>query len=262
METSWTTLLPWTPRVAVVQFYEPLRGGQRTITYLKMFERIRKSKAVHAVVLDIDSPGGAAASFEYLHRVVSRLGQEKPVVAFVRGVGASGGYMLACAGSSIISLPGAILGSIGVISAFPVAENLLARLGVHFSVVKSGAYKGTGAFYRQPTEEELLKQQDIINDYYDAFVELVAQSRHLPTETVRQYATGEIFTGRRALTIGMVDELGDLELAVNRAAALAGIPPLPITISPQRPFPARLLARSAQSLVEALLDGVEMGMHR
>ena len=98
----------------------------------------------------------------------------------------------------VVAIPSAVVGSIGVISLRPVAVDLLQRLGLSVAVSKTGPFKDSGAFYREPTDEEKRKEQQFIGEYYDSFLDIVAQGRSLDPETVRGFATGEVFTARRA----------------------------------------------------------------
>ena len=146
-----------------------------------------------------DSPGGSAPASEYLYGAVTRLAARKPVIAFVRGIGASGSYMVACGATKIIALPSSIIGSIGVISIGPVAKDLLKRIGIDVTGLqeRSAPYKDMGALYRDPTKEELQKRDELIGQFFDNFVDLVARSRTMSRDNVLKYATGEVFTGRR-----------------------------------------------------------------
>ena len=123
-----------------------------------LLNALRRNRRVRAVVLDIDSPGGSAAASEHLYMAARKLAERKPVVAFVRGVGASGAYMLACGATRIVALPGAVVGSIGVISLRPIAVELLRRIGLSIAVSKTGPFKDSGAFYREPTAEAQRKE--------------------------------------------------------------------------------------------------------
>src|SRR5205823_50660 len=242
--------VPFMPVVAVVEFYEIIRGGRRSAEYITLLNALRRNRHVRAVVLDIDSPGGSAVASEHLYMAARKLAERKPVVAFVRGVGASGAYMLACGSTRIVALPGAVVGSIGVISLRPIAVELLRRIGLSVAVSKTGPFKDSGAFYREPTAEEQRKEQEFIGEYYDAFLDIITQGRKLDRETVRGFATGEIFTGRRAQGLGLVDELGDLDAAIDLAAQLAGIRRRVVPARPRRPLAQRLLTGTASLVVD------------
>ena len=137
--------------VAVVELHGVIGSQIRPAAYSRIFETVAKSKAYRALLLDVDSPGGSASASEALHRSIERVAETKPVLAYVRGVGASGGYYLCCAASQVFTLPTALVGSIGVLYLRPVLEQLLGRAGVEFSVFKGGKYKDMTGFWRSPT---------------------------------------------------------------------------------------------------------------
>jgi len=212
---------------------------------------------VPAVVLDIDSPGGSATASDDMFLALERLAAEKPLVAAIRGTGASGSYLAAMAARTIVTQPHAIVGSIGVISAGPRLPRLLDRLGVSVSESRAGRLKGMGMPWRDETDEERAKEQAIVDAFYAAFVGRVARSRHLPEERVQELATGEIWLGERAVELGLVDEIGDLERAVELAARAAGVPARGAPVRLRRPLLGRLAGRFGVSLVAAVADEIE-----
>ena len=122
-----------------------------------------------------------------LYHSIRKIAESKPVVAYVRGIGASGGYYLACAASKVVALPTALVGSIGVIYLRPIMEQLLGKVGVEFSVFKGGRLKDMGGFWRSPTPEEGEKFQGLINEIYENFVSVVANGRALGEAHVRVF---------------------------------------------------------------------------
>ncbi len=222
LQLQW--VLSRRPRVAVVEISGMIGGRLRPEPYVELLHGLRQAPWARAVVLSIDSPGGSAWASDYLRMAVARLAKEKPVVAFVRGLGASGAYLVASAAHRIIALPSALVGSIGVISLRPMARELLQRVGVQFVVTKSGPLKDMGAFYRDPTEEETRKEQELVDAYHSSFVEAVAMGRALPMEEALVLATGEVYTSQRALELRLVDALGDMEQAQEAAAELGDVP--------------------------------------
>ena len=222
--------------------------------YHQIIDRLERSPRIGCVVLDIDSPGGAVGASEELYFKVSRLREKKPVVAFIRGTGASGSYLVACAATHIVALPSAIVGSIGVISMRPVVAELLERLGVSISVSKSGPLKDMGAFYRLPTSEEQEKVQGLIDELFQTFVERVAEARHMEVDQLRQYATGEVFTARHGKELGLVDELGDFDAVLDMVASLGQVPRRVTYTRPPRSMRLRLLGRFSAWAMEAVLE--------
>lgn len=244
-------------RIAVLRLYGPITGGERAAEWVELARRLRESKRVPAVVLDIDSPGGSAPASDDIHLALERLAAAKPLVAAIRGTGASGAYLAALAARRILANPNAIVGSIGVISASPRLPRLLERLGVGVSEHRAGSLKGMGAPWREESEPEAAKEQAIVQSFYDAFVDRVATARRLSRETVLELATGEVWLGRDALERGLVDEIGDLERAIEIAAGLAGVPARGAPVRVRRPLLARLADRFAMSVSRSLADEIE-----
>jgi len=245
------------PRVAVMRLYGPIGGAGRTAEWLELARRLRESRRVAAVVLDVDSPGGSATGSDDLFLALERLAARKPLVAAIRGMGASGAYLAAVAARRIVANPNAIVGSIGVIDVAPRLPRLLERLGVEVTEHSAGRLKGMGAPWRTETEPEAEKEQALVDAIYAAFVERVAKGRGLTTERAGELATGEVWLGRAAVDLGLVDEVGDMERAVEIAAAMAGVPPRLAIARVHRPLIGRLLDRFTATTARALADEVE-----
>ena len=246
--------------VAVVEMHGIIGSQVRASTYSRVFETVARSKSYRALLLDIDSPGGSASASEALHRSIRRVAENKPVVAYVRGIGASGGYYLCCAASQVFTLPTAMVGSIGVIYLRPVLQELLGRAGVEFAIFKGGKYKDMTGFWRNPTPEESDKLQGLIDEIYDNFVQVVAEGRSLPEETVRELATGEVMTGQRGIETGLVDSIGDYTDALEAAAKAGGTKPRAKFIQPRRSLSQRLFGRTSTESVA--IAGLAGGLQR
>lgn len=229
--------------VAVVEVYGVIGNHVRAPVYSRLFDSIAKSKRHRALLLDIDCPGGSATGSEVLFHSLRKVAEQKPVVAYVRGLGASGGYYLACAASKVVALPTALVGSVGVILVRPILEQLLGKAGVEISVFKGGRLKDMGGFWRNPTPEEGEKFQGLIDEIYDNFVSVVVSGRSLGEEHVRELATGEVLTARRGIELGLVDEIGDFDAALEMAAELGNTKPRPRWVRPRRSFGQRLFSR-------------------
>src|SRR5690242_1120474 len=244
-------------RVATIRLYGPIGGGARTADFVELVRRLRESKRIPAVVLDIDSPGGSATGSDDMFVALERLAARKPLIAAIRGTGASGSYLAAMAARRILAQPHAIVGSIGVISAGPRLARLLDRVGISVSENRAGRLKGMGAPWRDETDEERAKEQQLVDAFYEAFVSRVAKGRGLPDATVRDLATGEIWLGEQAVALGLVDEIGDLERAVELAAEAAGVPArsAPVRLHPS--LFGRLAGRFAATLADAVADEIE-----
>lgn len=192
-----------------------------------IMEEIRAAKddpAVRAVILRINSPGGSAAASQEITREIIRLKENgKTVVAYMGDTAASGGYWVAALADKIVANPATLTGSIGVIMQTTDVEILMDNLGIKYDVFKSGPHKDMGSPFRSATESEEAIFQAMIDDIYSQFVEVVAEGRGLPRETVLALADGRVFTGSQAKKAGLVDELGNFYDAVNLTKDLSGI---------------------------------------
>ena len=229
--------------VAVVEMHGIIGNQIRPAPYTRAFETIARNKSYRALLLDIDSPGGSASASEALHRSIERVAETKPVLAYVRGIGASGGYYLCCAASQVFTLPTALVGSIGVLYLRPVLEQMLGRAGVEFSIFKGGKYKDMTGFWRSPTSDESERLQGLIDEIYENFVQVVVKGRSMSEEAVRELATGEVITGQRAIEAGLVDRIGDFADALQAAADAGNTKPKAKLIQPKRSLSQRLMGR-------------------
>jgi protease-4 len=201
-------------------FSGSVAGSERLVNLL---EKARKDDDIKAVVLRINSPGGSAAASEEIYQEVLRVKKEKPVYASMGDVAASGGYYIAAACDKIYANGATATGSIGVIMESPDMSGLYKKLGIDMQVVKSGKYKDMGNPARALTPEEKQLIQGMINDTYEQFVSAVSNGRKMPTDKVKALATGQIYTGRQAEKLGLIDELGGLRDTVLAAAKAGGI---------------------------------------
>jgi protease IV len=244
-------------RVAILRLYGPIGGAGRTAEWIELARRLRESRQVPAVVLDIDSPGGSATASDALFLALERLAARKPLIAAIRGTGASGAYLAALPARRIVANPTAIVGSIGVINAVPRLPRLLERIGVGVSEHSAGQLKVMGAPWRDESEPEAAKEQAIVDAIYASFVDRVSAARSLSRERVLELATGEVWLGRDALGLGLVDEIGDLERAVEIAAELAGVPARSTPAHIRRPLLGRLVDRFATRVARSVADEIE-----
>jgi len=188
--------------------------------YLKKAE---SDGGVKAVVLCVNSPGGSAAASQEIALEVRNFREEtgKPLVISMGDVAASGGYYISAYANKIVANPGTLTGSIGVISHFIYIEGLLEKLGLELETIKTGRHKDMGIWPLTGEQRQIM--QDITDGLYEQFVVAVAEGRGLPVAEVRQLATGQLYTGGQALDLGLVDNLGGLDTAIDIAASLAGI---------------------------------------
>lgn len=199
---------------------------------IRQIDHFKDNNAVKAIVLRIDSPGGAVGPSQEIYHELKKLAQRKPLIVSFGAVAASGGYYLAMAGERIFANPGTITGSIGVVMSFPDYQELLGKVGIRSEVIKSGQYKDLGSALRDMTDEERLLLRELINDVHSQFVEVVSDGRNIPVEKLIPYADGRIFTGRQAQEIGLLDELGSFNDAVAHAMMRAGLVGEPALVYP------------------------------
>jgi protease-4 len=244
-------------RIAVVEIEGAIGASVKPADYGRLFRALQENHHIRAVVLDIDSPGGSATASDFLYQSLRALAVRKPVVAFIRGTGASGAYLLSCAAVKIVAIPSAIVGSIGVISVRPLLYEAMRRTGLRVSVTKSSELKDMGSMFRPPTKEEQAKEQELIDELYENFVDVVAQGRRLDKEAVKKLATGEIYTAQKGRSLGLVDEIGDLERAIDIAAELGNTARRPTWMKPRRGLRDLIGSLVVTSLVEPIVTRVE-----
>lgn len=185
--------------------------------------KAEEDKAVKAIILRIESPGGEVAPSQEILWELEKIKETKTVVVSMGSTAASGGYYISTKADKIVALPTTMTGSIGVISQIINVEGLLDKLGIEIETFKGGKYKDMSRGFREMTQEEEEIMQAMIDEYYELFIEVVAEGRGLNKEDVRNLATGQIYTGTQAKELGLIDELGDLDTAINLTAQIAGI---------------------------------------
>ncbi len=186
-------------------------------------KRFREEESIKAIVVRIDSPGGAVGPAQEIFREIGRTVQSKKVIASMGTVAASGGYYVAAAADGIVANPGTITGSIGVIMGYTNFQQILKKIGLVPVVFKSGEYKDMGSPVRDMSDEEKKILQEFVAKIHRQFVEDVAAGRKLEPEKIGKLADGRIYTGEEAKALGLVDRLGNLNDSIEWAGRLAGI---------------------------------------
>ena len=260
--------------VAIIEVYgtilcgeDPSGMGGRRVSYSgRVADDIQRAildPAVHAIVLEVSSPGGSVVASADIHAAL--LACPKPIVTSMVEVAASGGYYVACGTQYIYARPATLTGSIGVITQIASAEELLDTLGIDIQTIKTGAYKDQGGFGRALTSEEIAMLLAILDESYDEFVGVIASGRNMPEDKVREVADGRVLSGRQAVALGLIDELGNLDDAIQKASELGGISGEPRVLR-YRAEPSLLdllsglPARSALSTESQLLKDLTTGL--
>ncbi len=247
------------PRIGVVDVKGLIgmggRGGVDAQAVMKLARRYADDEDMKAVVVRVDSPGGAVAPSQEIYDELRRLAEKKTLVCSMGTVAASGGLYVSMACEKVVAEPGTLTGSIGVVSQFPIVKGLADKLAVKVETVKSGRLKDTGNAFREMTAEDRAYLQLIVDQVHRQFISAVAESRGLEESEVRKFADGRVLTGEQALHLGLVDVLGNFHDAVDVAKEEAGIEGEPRLVYPPDDR-ARLFEEMFGSLVSAAADAL------
>ncbi|MBW7990741.1 MAG: signal peptide peptidase SppA [Planctomycetes bacterium] len=219
---------PARTKIAMISLQGVIYGESSSDIY-RQLKVVRKDKHVKAVIVRVNSPGGTVSASDQIYMEISKFRKEEniPVVAFMQGVAASGGYYASVACDQIIAEPTTITGSIGVISWYLVMQELLEdKLGILPVTIKSGRKKDWPSSFRKPEPEEIQYMRDkVITPALERFIEVIAEGRKasLTVEEIRKLADGGIFGAKEALAEKLIDEIGYLDEAIDLAKSLAGI---------------------------------------
>ena len=222
------------PKVGVVTLEGPIFDSKPVI---EDFDEIAERNDVKAIVFRINSPGGAVAPSQEIYEKVKKVNNVVPIITSIGTVAASGGYYSALGSTLIMANPGSVTGSIGVIMDYPVATDLLEKIGLRFETVKSGSLKDAGSPTREVTEQDRDYFKDVVHDMHTQFVEAVAEGRNLDQNTVKELANGRVFTGRQSYQLGLIDSLGTFDDAVALAAEIGNIDGKPKLARPHKEKP-------------------------
>lgn len=240
-------------RVGVIEIKGIISDAQFAVSTLK---RLRQDDNIKAIVVRIDSPGGAVGPAQEIFSEILKTKKTKKVVASFGNIAASGGYYIAAGADGIIANPGTITGSIGVIMSFTNMQALFEKIGMSPTVVKSGKYKDVGSPTRKMTADEQKMLQGLVDGIRAQFVKAIATGRNMPLSKVETIADGRIFSGQEAMALGLVDKMGNLEDAIQWAGRLGGIKgevEAEYTFKEKYPFLKYLLESSFKTLLEKLI---------
>jgi protease-4 len=207
-------------KIALVRIEGAILDSEKAIGEIKKYS---KDSSVKAILLRVNSPGGAVAPSQEIYIEVKKAVEKKPVVISMGTVAASGAYYISAPASRIIANPGTITASIGVIMEVPNFSGLMEKVGVKSEVIKSGKHKDLASAFRGIGKEERMILQNVLDNVHEQFITAVAEGRNIEVSELRKIADGRIFTGQQAIDVGLVDELGNMEDAIRITADLAGI---------------------------------------
>lgn len=247
--------LPGRDKIGLVEITGPIYTSEPIIQQL---DDLAGRSDVHALVLRIDSPGGSVVAAQEVYRELRKIKDRDGLVILTSmgNVAASGGYYIACASDLIMASPGTITGSIGVIASWTQYDELLNWAKLKDVVIKSGEFKDAGNPARALTTEELAYHQALVDELHAQFVGAVAESRGLPVEAVARLSDGHVVTGTRALELELIDEIGNLSDAVERAADLAGLDDDHQLLHRRRDRPLNLMDLMEEYLLRRVADGL------
>lgn len=201
---------------------------------IKDLRKLKDDEDVKAVVLRVNSPGGSAFGSEQIWYAISELKQEKPVIVSMGEYAASGGYYISCNADTIVAEPTTLTGSIGIFGMFPNTKGLVDKIGVSIDVVKTNQYADFGTLTRPMSDGEKRLMQMHVNQGYDLFLTRCADGRGINKEDLDKIAQGRVWTGSKAKELGLVDELGGLDKALEIAIAKAGVEAYTVVSYPKK----------------------------
>jgi len=236
----------------------PFRGSirERSVEpYVRLLRSLRGRRRIKGVLFDISSGGGEVVASTDLYLAVKRLDATVPVFASIGAVGASGAYLAALGARRIFAYPQSQVGSIGVVYPHVAVRELVRRLGISVDLLHVGEHKDAYTGYRPLTEVERAKVLATVQEDYDGFVRAVADARHRPVEAIRALATGEVWSGAKALELGLVDALGDREAALEELARTVHVASRrTVRLTPPRPLLERMFTSGAGAVSASLSD--------
>ncbi len=216
--------VPVGERVAVISIKGVIVNPMPTV---RKIGRLRKDKSVKALVIRVDSPGGSVGASQEIYRAIERFKEEgKPVVVSMGNVAASGGYYVSAPADFIYANPGTITGSIGVIIQHIAYKDLMEKIGIKATSIKTGKFKDTLNPFRELSPDERKYLKETIEEAYEQFLKAILKYREnkIEEQKLREVADGRVLTGEKAKELGLVDALGGLEDAIQKAKEISGFP--------------------------------------
>jgi len=249
--------VPLGEKVALIRVTGVIIDSESVIEEIKEYA---KDSSIKAIVLRVDSPGGAVAPSQEIHEEIIKAKQNKKIIVSMGTVAASGGYYISAPADRIVANAGTLTGSIGVIMELPNIEGLMKKIGVETQIVKSGKHKDMASVFRSMTPEEKQILQAVLDDVHNQFISAVAEGRGMKFEDIKNIADGRIFTGRMAMDIGLVDELGNLQDAIMLAGRLTGIKGEPKVVTKKEEFSIfnMLKGQLPENLIGNVFSGIQL----
>jgi protease-4 len=223
------------PKVGLIRIEGTITDYLDTVSIIS---EATKDESIKAVVIDVDSPGGAVGASQEIYRAIEKLREKKPVVVSMGNVAASGGYYISAPANVIYANPGTITGSIGVIIQHVDVSEILNKFGVKVNTIKSGANKDI----LYPTKPLLPEQKALLEktvmDVYDQFLDAIVRYRPIKKDVLKNYADGRVFSGNEAKALGLVDKIGNIQDAISEAKKLGKLKEdaLVIELKPKKPL--------------------------
>lgn len=242
-------------RVAIIRFSGTITS-QNIAPYIDLLKKIEGINSIKGIIFIIDSPGGSAIHSELLYFALERLKKKGKKLYGYLEIAASGGYLAACALERLYAPPSAIIGSIGVISLKPVLKDILGKLGVDYEVLKKGKYKDMWLFTRKYTDEERASIDELQEDIYSRFIEIVSKGRNIHSENVLQLATGELFSAKKSITNRLIDEISDIDKTIDDICKEVNAKPEKVIyMSIKKPFFQKIIGKSiSKSILNTIED--------
>lgn len=237
-------------KAAIIRFSGAITA-QSVAPYLKLLKKIERVKSIKGVMFVIDSPGGSAIHSELLYLAIKRLKNKGKTIHGYLEVAASGGYMIACALDKLYAPSTAIIGSIGVISVKPVLKEILEKIGIGYEVVKKGQHKDMWLFTRNYSEEERQSINELQEEIYNRFVEIVSEGRKIPVSDVLSLATGELYSTKKSLGYKLIDKVCGLDDALEELCGeIKANPDKAVKLGTKKPFFQRIIGASVYNVIE------------
>ncbi len=254
-----TIIYNYQPKIAIIKINGVI---SEYLSVLKLIETAQNDQSIKAVVVKVDSPGGAVGASQEIYRAIEKLRDKKPVVVSMGNVAASGGYYVSAPANVIYANPGTVTGSIGVIIQHVDFSKVLKRLGIKVNDIKSGKNKDILYPNHPLTPEQKKLLQKTVMDVYDQFLNAIVKYRPIKKGTLKKYADGRVFSGKQALKLNLVDKLGNTQDAINEAKKLAKLEKehfMIIELKKEKPLLEQILGSNLTGKLENI--GINSGLY-